>query len=360
MASAPRFGGELPAGADIITRTGDDQDDARMRDMLAFSHGRAALGWYLDRNPEIRWVFLCRYTCPTVPAFLSRYALRLRYFDIGASADKITATVRKMDGAGLILVPALFGRDPWLDVADLAHRFGNSVHIIIDAAQTAFGHEDYAAPEPGAVLSCPRKACALGGGAFLRLNKVTDVDRDSVAALPDAAAAAAQKRQARALFRTGDPADESAARDLVHESEKTWPDTPHRMDEVDRALFLTINGQRHRLRRRVNAARLMARMTSIDITFPAVLAGQHGVPFNFPVLLPPAIDRANLLTRLQDRRVFATPLWPVVGGEIGGDARDYPITATYCKRLVALPVDQRFETEDMDEIADRFIACLSN
>lgn len=346
-----RFGGELPQGVDPLAA----EAAASPSEVLTFSHGRAALGWFLDHHPEIRWVLHCAYTCPTVPKFFESRGCACRRFDIGAREDEILDAVTAEGSGGLVLLPALFGRDPWLDGAALARRC--AVPVIIDAAQTAFGHEDYAVPHGGAVLSCPRKACALGSGAMLRLGHVvTETERASHAALPRHCAAARDKRRARELFRSSDADAEAKGVALIARSEDGWPDTPYGMDDGDLSLFLRIDADVHRERRRANATQLQQRLAGHGLEYPDARAGSNGVPFNLPLLLPPTVDRDRLLAQLRARRVFATPLWP----DCQVDSKRHPLSATYRDRLLALPVDQRFAEADMNEIASRFIACLSN
>ncbi|MEK9662655.1 MAG: hypothetical protein VW644_13150, partial [Alphaproteobacteria bacterium] len=70
-------------------------------------------------------------------------------------------------------MPCLFGDRPWLDVEALAARLGARATVLVDAAQTAFGHLHLAVPANGAVLSCPRKTLDLPDGAVLALHGVT-------------------------------------------------------------------------------------------------------------------------------------------------------------------------------------------
>src|SRR5262245_20984140 len=164
MRTAPRrIGGEIPAFSD---RFGE-----RLhwhREWLAFSHGRGALGWLLERI-GVRSALACAYTCPTVPEFLRARGIRLDLFDVGASLGDIVSQARRLPAPRMVLAPAMFGSPPWLDVPRLARSLDGTGCVVVDAAQTAFGHVDYAPPRGGAVLSCPRKTTALADGAVLRV-----------------------------------------------------------------------------------------------------------------------------------------------------------------------------------------------
>ncbi|NMM45585.1 hypothetical protein HH303_13905 [Rhodospirillaceae bacterium KN72] len=346
-----RYGGELPEGADPLareTRSWDSRD-------LGFSHGRAAFAWILAQEPEIAWVAHCAYTCPTVPAFFDSLGVASVAFDVGASAASILNGIRDRSGRGLVLIPALFGRMPWLSDADIALLSDAGHTVVIDAAQTGFGHEDIAVPTSGAVLSCPRKACALGGGAILRLGgPMSGEEIEKFMALPVELDASTAKRRARHLFALGKEAPEMEALTFVRQSEAGWPAHACRMDDTDCKAFLALDAVEHRRRRIANAAHLSDRLKDSGFVFPDRRAGQGGVPFNFPLLMPSGTNRAALLGRLRDRRVFATALW----SDAVIDRRRHPLADAYKTDLVALPLDQRFGPEDMDEIADRFLACI--
>ncbi|MBM3505984.1 MAG: hypothetical protein FJX65_19275, partial [Alphaproteobacteria bacterium] len=84
----PRLGGELPAGADGAPVA----PWSLPSDVLAFSHGRAALAWLHASRGPFRSVLHAAYTCPSVPDFLDRLGLARDAFDVDAvEADVIAA-----------------------------------------------------------------------------------------------------------------------------------------------------------------------------------------------------------------------------------------------------------------------------
>ncbi len=341
-----RFGGELPLDCDPLLPAPCPESGA----VLGFSHGRAALGWLIRRRGPFTAALVCAYTCPTVPRFLERHGLAPDVFDVGMPgadlAGRTQTLADRSKGRVLVLVPALLGFDPWLDTAALAETLGPRALVVIDAAQTAFGHRRYPPPVGGGVLSCPRKTTAAADGAWLRLGDATEAEHRAVAALPEAGRAAAAKHAARALFAERDPDREPQALALSQEAEDGWPDQPHRIGDASRTLLGTLDAEAHAGRRLANRARLRARLESV---LPAALDGP-GVPFCHAVLVD---DRAALLARLRARRVFATALWP--------DAltHDQPQATHLARHLLALPVDQRYRVSDMDRLASLVLDSLS-
>lgn len=334
QASHPRFkriGGELPAGYDQLTKAAHWQAN-----WLPFSHGRAALGWLRERQ-AIRSVAICAYTCPSVPEFFRRNDISIGYFDIGASLEEIALIAQKLEKPRMVLVPALFGAPPWIDATRLSLSLDSGDVVVIDAAQTAFGHMDFAVPPNGAVLSCPRKTTGLPDGAVLALPGVENGTGD----LPVAQAAKALKDAARALWATGSIEYEDLALRCHRESEAAWPDVPHRMSETSEVLLRFLDPDWHKRKRLQN-------WTSLRAASKAELA--IGLPPDFtPFSLPLFVEnQQELLAYLRENRIYATALWP----DAERDPSKHPLAEWCATRLVSLPIDQRHDEEDMLRVAE--------
>jgi hypothetical protein len=345
MGSAqPRLGGELPAGADGAP----GPTWTLPSDVLAFSHGRAAIAWLHGARGPFRSALHAAYTCPSVPDFLDRLGVARDAFDVGATEAEVIAAARALPAPVLVLVPALFGAAPWLDAAALARALGPHGFVLVDAAQTAFGALDIAVPPGGAVLSCPRKALAIPDGALLRLGNVSETERASALGLPEAEEASRLKERARTLFATGRIEDEGEALSANKAAEAALPHSPHRMSAAAIACMQRIDRMLHEARRRANA---LALADALGAGVECVL-GPGGVPYHFPILLD---DRDNTLARLHARRLFATALWP----DARLDPARHPRAARMAHDLLALPVDQRYTPADMRIVANIVNECRS-
>jgi len=323
-----RLGGELPAFSDRLGAARPWQPN-----WLAFSHGRAAIAWLLERRAA-RGALVCAYTCPTLPAFLRRRGLALAFYDIGASPGEIAAQARTLPAPRMVVIPALFGSRPLLRM----EAVDSGDYILVDAAQSAFGHAEIAPPAGGAVLSCPRKAAALADGAVLSLAEGLGTSSET-RELPPAVFPAAMKARARALWAGGDPALEPEALSCNRRSEESWPDAPHRMSAASFASLGRIDRQWHESRRRRNREALASALSGL-----ALWAADQGTPFNLPVF---AADPKAVLAHLHRSRIFASALWP--DAEL--DASRHPAAAWIARHLVSLPVDQRHDEADMQRIA---------
>jgi len=336
-----RFGGELPAGCDVMMQRPAASDLTT----LMFSHGRAALAWFLEAYGPFSTAFVCAYTCPTVPIFLQRCGLVVARFDYGET--DLSPLVGRAEGRTLVLLLAPFGMAPWFDAKALARELGSRFAIVIDAAQSAFGHLDFTPPDGGAVLACPRKVLALADGATLRLGNMASRHEHVIEALPLADEAARLKQAARDLFALRDPEREAEALSLAGRSEKAWPDHACRMTERSRDRLMRTDREHYRCRRSANAATLDAELRDLECLLPP----GPGTPFAWPFAIR---DRDALLSRLHARRVFATPLWP----DAAPNSSAHPQARRMSDELVALPVDQRYSPDDMRRMADLVRACL--
>jgi hypothetical protein len=328
-----RLGGEIPAFGD---RIGVPQ--AWQPNWLAFSHGRAALAWLLERRPARSAVY-CAYTCATIEAFFRLRTLPAAAFDIGAAPAEIAALAAALPKPRLVLVPILFGAPAWFEIDALRAALDPDDIIVLDAAQTAFGHSDFAVPSGGAVLSCPRKTTSLADGAVLAVEPGFATSSDT-AALPTADYAAGMKLAARGLWATQRPELERQAVECNGASETNWPERICRMSDASRAILERLDPAWHRDTRLRNRAYLAAKLQSAVPSWSV----DAGTPFSLPVFLG---NRRAFLSALHAARVFATPLWP----DAPCNAERHPVASWFAEHLVSLPVDQRHSLADLDRVA---------
>jgi hypothetical protein len=254
---------------------------------------------------------------------------------------------RAAKGRLLVLLPAFLGHDPCADLSLLAEAVGERGLLVVDAAQTAFGHLTIEAPEAVAVVSGPRKCTGLGDGAILRMQGISEVERSSVEAMPWAVNPVAAKLAARSIMASRSPANEADALALTALAEQGWPDTLHRMSDASLWGLAWLDPNAHAEVRWRNWIALSRAL--VDVVEIVRLSG--GAPFNLSILVD---ERADLLDRLRLERVFATALWP--NARHGSD--HYPRAADFMRRLVGLPIDQRYTETDMHELAKRVRLCL--
>lgn len=333
---AQRIGGEIPAFADRYSLTATEWRDG----WLDFSNGRAALAFLLDKHP-VQGALVCAYTCSSVPRFLERRGLRVAMFDIGASDAEIAVAAQSLDSPRLVLLPALFGAPPWVDAQWLENELDERDLVVIDAAQTAFGHADFQPSSRGAVFSCARKLTSLPDGAVLSLGPQLQARLEISTPLPTASEAFLFKQIARSLWSTRDPHYEGEALKFNRKSEEAWPETPHGMEVGTKIALERLDSVWHAEKRRRNHDLLCNELRG----FVPMLPVEEGTPFSLPIFCS---DRNALLARLAEDRIFATGLWT----DSVCDPELHRVAAWFRNNLISLPVDQRHEEADMLRIAE--------
>lgn len=337
-----RFGGTIPAGADALLTTPTRLDPT----LLYFSHGRSALRWIVGARGPFAGALVCAYTWPTVPDLLTSLGLQVRMYDVGDPDP--ARLIPSGNSRWLVVVPALFGVEPWLDMEALALALGSRAMVVLDAAQTAFAAINRAPPPGGAVLSCPHKCTTLGDGGLLALDPPPRSDeRQALEQSPTATESSNARLKARIAFARGDEEGEAQALKLIKEAEGLWPLDVCRMTDESKYGLARLDRSVHDARRRANGARLTKALNG-RVSF--AWEGE-GAPFCKTILVA---ARASLIPRLHARQVFASPLWP----DAHYDAVSHPQAARFARELIALPLDQRYESADMDVLADLVLDAL--
>jgi hypothetical protein len=273
-----------------------------------------------------------------VPDFLRLHGLAIGHFDVGADIEAILASARKLPAPRMVLIPALFGVAPWVNFPTSDQAAALETVMVIDAAQTAFGHIDFLPPPAGATLSCPRKTTSLPDGAVLSVNETIGTIADTNDLQP-AESPMALKAAARALWASRDPAVETEALGLHRRSEAEWPLTPHRMSHQSLVLLSQMDDRWHRNIRARNASILYGSLKSRLPFFT-----NPETPYSFPVFVE---HQSHVLRQLWKQRIFATALWP----DAEHDPVRHPAAAWITRHLISLPVDQRHQPDDMEYVA---------
>jgi hypothetical protein len=339
MQKPKRIGSELLADSDKLGRRIPLPDDC-----LPFSHGRAALAWLLETF-HFRSALICAYTCPVVPKFFRKKGLTLDFFDVGELTGQVLYRALMLEPPRIILLPALFGQPPWVNRNEMLTYLEPEDLVIIDAAQTAFGHLHFEPP----VFSCPRKRLAINDGAVLRLVGGSQY-RSQLKNLPIPELAPGLKASARELWAIDD--DENAFK--LHEmSEESWPDVPMRMTDESLEHLECTDQSHHILTRKNNYSSLVK---ALNYPFaeadraPSEEAFIRGVPFSCPLMVP---NPEPLVAALAKERIYLTRLWPDTEHSL-----EHQRAAQMAAHLVSLPIDQRHNEEDMHRLAATIVAYM--
>ena len=165
---AKRFGGTITLGSDPVLPS----QRSFPSDFMFFSHGRSAMNWIMHNAGKFQSAAVCAYTWPEIPRMMERHNCVVGYFDF--MQKEILGLIESLPGRCYIVVPVFYGFQPWIDYQSLARELGDKAFVLLDAAQTAFGFENYSPPVGGAVMSCPHKATSLNDGAVLVMHQINE------------------------------------------------------------------------------------------------------------------------------------------------------------------------------------------
>jgi hypothetical protein len=139
--------------------------------------------------------------------------------------------------------------------------------------------------------------------------------------------------------------------DLFRRHESRIGVEPRAMSEVARRILATIDYGRSRLRRAENFAVLHRRLQSHNM-LDLPLDNGSGAPLCYPFLPAGAVDR-GALARMD---LYVPTFWPEIDGRAGGG---HEWERDLARRLLPLPIDQRYGVHDMERLATALLQVLA-
>jgi dTDP-4-amino-4,6-dideoxygalactose transaminase len=219
-------------------------------------------------------------------------------------------------------------------VDDAINRFGGR-HVIVDAAQAAFGRPHEAA----AILYSPRKFAGFPDGGIL----ATDMPVPMPAETDILSEVRAEGLCLRALGRV----EEGYQHYRQAERSLEDPD-PKRMSEFTAARMPTAVREWGE-RRRYNYLTIEERLSDLaDYVLPLP---KDGAPLCFPLI---GVDALRLRPILAAQRIYTPTYWPDI---IDADNLN-PFELTLRDRTLYLPIDQRYGAADMERLAEAVRAAV--
>lgn len=118
----------------------------------------------------------------------------------------------------------------------------------------------------------------------------------------------------------------------------------HRISETGEAMLKTINGEMIRYARQNNMKHLLERLSGKVKSVHGIERCVEGAPFSFPIFVE---NRDEVQKKLAQKGVYAPVLWP-----IADEARAVcPVSAKMADKMLSLPIDQRYNYDDIEDIA---------
>ena len=259
-----------------------------------------------------------------------------------ASACDRTGCIRRTYEIGPNFLPVYnfkLADDEWLYLSDYygtltpeavndALVFANG-RVIVDEVQAFFRK---AWPGADTIYTC-RKFFGVPDGAYLTTHDGASLDRK----LP---ICRSLPRMAHVLGRAEDNASDHYA-EYSSAEEMIGNDGPEAMSEVSRRLLSGVNYGRVKTIRERNFAILAEMLGSKNLLDPGMPEG----PYMYPFL---TTEAGAVRRRLAARKIFVPTLWP----NVLEDCADGTLAHRYAENILPLPIDQRYDAEDMRALAE--------
>ncbi|MCI1858740.1 MAG: hypothetical protein LKI80_11340 [Sporolactobacillus sp.] len=290
------------------------------RQALRLNSGRYCLE-YILRVRQYRKIYLPAYICDSVLQPVDRLQLDYAFYEIGKDFLPLLGQVRER-GACVLYVD-YFGLNG-AQAREVCRRFP---HVILDNTQAFF-----ADPAAGVdTFYSTRKFFGVPDGGYLYTNARKQLDLDADPAY----------YRCDALLKQIDLG--ATAAEPLFEQNEAYLDTcgMHAMSPVTRRLLGSIDYRHVRERRNANFRYLHNRLEPLN-QLEVTADGLNG-PFCYPLLT----DRGEALKEaLLARRIYVNDYWQDVAAHVSPSSFEYRLA----KRLIPLPVDQRYGEKEMHRI----------
>ena len=289
-------------------------------DGVKLNCGRNALA-YIIKAKGIKKIHMPKFMCDSCDKVLADNHVDVHYYSIGLDFKPV---IKEWDG--------------WLYVVNFYGQLSNDYltslgdRIIVDNAQAYFQE-----PIPGVdTLYTCRRFFGVADGAILYTDKFIEVeDRDE-----------SFNRMSFLLGRYERSASEFYA-EYVDNNHFFRNEPIKRMSKLTENLLHGIDYEMVSEKRTQNFAYLHEKLHSLNKLNLSVPDGA----FMYPLYIR---NGAVIRKQLQAKKIFIPTLWPAVFNLCGENELEYDMA----KNILPIPVDQRYDIEDMDYLLEEVYKCL--
>lgn len=289
---------------------------------IALNCGRGCLAYLVElRSMEAIW--LPDFLCDSVPKLFSREGVKVHTYQVGVDFLPVYDFEVKQDE--WMLLVDYYGQLSSAGVESAMAASGG--RLIVDETQDFFR-----SPWEGVdtVYTC-RKWFGVSDGAYLYTGDGKRLERD----LP---VDESYSRMGFVLGRFERTASEFYGQSC--DNNTLFANEPvKRMSPITANILSAVDYKNVKAARRANWAYLHDNLKERNL----LNLEASEAPFAYPLQLK-GIDPAVLRKRLAAERVYVPVLWP----NVMGDPRTHSIACDYAASILPLPIDQRYDREDMD------------
>lgn len=300
-------------------------------DGVKLNSARHALEYILTLQSDIESVWLPTYTCEVVYEPLRRHGVKIRRYNIDRNLK--IPQFPQIGSHDIIILNNYYGiQDAYIN--RVAQLYGQSV--IIDNAQAWYANSD----NGFRAFYSPRKFFGLpdGGIAVNVPDETEKMGRDQ------------SYDRCSHLLKRIDLSPSAGYQDFTENSAKLSAIGMMRMSKLTERLLNIIDYGKAKNIRLNNFACLARHLDAInELELPD--AHTYECPMVYPLLIE---DGARMRRHLIDNNIFVATYWPNVLEEVTAGSDEYYLA----DNLLALPVDQRYDEEDMEHIVSFIIRAL--
>lgn len=289
--------------------------------VMRFNYCRTALQYLLAAR-KIRKIYLPYFICDSVIIAVEQMNVAIEYYPIDEQfLPRFSQPVQEDE---LMLIVNYYGLLTDGQLEELIARHGR---VVVDNTQAFFHKPPANAP---AVYSC-RKFFGVPDGGYL-------------AAAIDGPLPEGDRSEERLSFLVGRLEDSASAHYSQYRTaeEQAEQEGIKTMSQFTRRILCGIDYDKVIAIRRQNYAQLHRLLGDINV-FP--FPREPEVPFMYPLML--AQDAAEVRRYLNSQKVYVPVLW----GNVLDMVDDASLEAQLVTNVLPLPIDQRYNEDDMQEIA---------
>lgn len=285
---------------------------------LKLNSGRNALR-YILKAYNAQKIYLPLFICKSVIETIKKEDILIEFYRINKNFE-LKDSVNLLDDEYLLYVNYFGTKD--IFIKDLIHKYEN---LIIDNSQAFFSP-----PYTNPTFYSPRKFLGVPDGGYLIIDKILDIELQREISYD----------KSIHLLKRYDLGSQKSY-NLYQEVENHFSEIDmKKMSFFTEALLRSINYQKIKLKRRENFLFLHNFLSSInefDINLKDTI-----YPMKYPLL----IQKSGLKEHLIKNKIYISTYWKEVLDQV-----DKKSTESYLvDNLIPIPMDQRYNTDDMYEI----------
>lgn len=294
---------------------------------ILLNSGRGCL-WYLLRAKKIRKLVLPLYCCDSVRDACKKDNVKLRYFSV--DENLLPKDVTLADDEWLYIVN-YYGQLTNEQILNLKKKYNR---IIIDNAQAYFTE-----PLEGVdTLYTCRKFFGVADGGVLYTNTL----------LHDKFTTDESFQRMNFLLGRYERTASEFYREYADNNEIFLNEGIKKMSSLTKNLLHALDYDFICERRRANFEALNNSLYKYNLLNVREVNGA----FAYPLLIKNGED---IRKKLIAEKIYIPCLWPNVMNDVSADTREYSLA----KDILPLPVDQRYDLDDMEYLAERVLTCIS-